>query len=235
MGKSSKYPAYAGGVVSVNGQQKASTYRNGNDIVTNYNMSDAEKRAYNYAQNSFADSLSRVNVFDADTQKNLQKQLDAYTANGQKLINNTYTPMLNNLKSDIAARFGNFDNSVFMDNLNNIESKRAESMSDLAQDVMAKRSDLINNELSQRYSYLSFLQDIQNQANSNMFNFINSSQQNSTSGNNYNAQAYAANQAAKNKWLDYAKLASGVLEKAGPYGYTSTLLTNYAKQSSQAK
>lgn len=219
MGKSSKYPGYSGGTISVNGQQKASTYKVGNNIVTNYNMSDAEKKAYDYAQNSFADSLSKVNVFDDDTKKNLQQQLNAYTANGQKIINNMYTPMLNNLKTDIASRFGNFDNSVFMDNLNNIEANRAESMSDLAQDVMAKRDDLINNELSQRYSYLNFLQDVQNQANSNMFNYVNASQQNSSLGNNYNAMAYANGQSAGNtSFNNYSNLIGKML---------STFLSRY--------
>ena len=65
-------------------------------------MSDAEKQAYDYAQKSFANSLSSVNVFDDETKKNLQSQLNAYTLDGQKLINNLYTPMLSNLKNDIA-------------------------------------------------------------------------------------------------------------------------------------
>lgn len=49
-------------------------------------MSDDERRAYEYAQKSFADSLSSVNVFDDATKQNLQSQLDAYTLNGQKLL-----------------------------------------------------------------------------------------------------------------------------------------------------
>lgn len=224
MGKSSsKYPSYSSGTVSINGQNKATTYKNGNSIVSNYNMSDAEKKAYDYAQNSFADSLARVNVFDDTTRKNLQSQLNAYTANGAKLINNIYTPMIDNLKTDIASRFGNFDNSIFMNNLNSIESNRSDSINSLAQDVLAKRSELVNDELAQRYTYLNFLQDVQNQANNNMFNFINSSQQNSASGNTYNAQAYAANQAASqaksNSIGAYANLASNVLSTfGGPYG-----------------
>ena len=80
--------------------------------------------------------------------------------------------MIDNLKSDIAARFGNFDNSVFLNNLNKIESKRSDSISSLAQDILAKKDELVNNELSNRYTYLSFLQDIQNQTNSNILNYI---------------------------------------------------------------
>lgn len=179
MGKSSKYPSYSSGSIYINGQNKATTSKNGNNIYTNYNMSEDERRAYEYAQKSFADSLSKVNVFDEDTKKNLQSQLEAYTLNGQKIINNIYEPMLDDLKTDVASRFGNFDNSVFMDNLNSIEENRAESINNLAQDVMAKRDELISNELAQRYTYLSFLQDIQNQMNSNILNYIGASQQNS--------------------------------------------------------
>ncbi|DAB23083.1 TPA: hypothetical protein CPT81_03020, partial [Candidatus Gastranaerophilales bacterium HUM_20] len=112
MGKSSKYPSYSTGTVTVNGNTVASTSKKGNTVTSNYNMTDAEKKIYDYAQNSLASSLPYVNVFDENTQKNINSQLNAYTANGQKLLNNIYTPMLKELKTDIASRFGNFDNSV---------------------------------------------------------------------------------------------------------------------------
>lgn len=218
MGKSSKYPSYSGGTINVNGSTKANTYKRGKNIVSDYNMSDYEKKAYDYAQKSFADSLANVNVFDTDTKKKLQSQLDAYTLNGQKMIDNVYSPMLENLKTDVASRFGNFDNSVFMDNLNSIESKRAESVSDLAQDVLAKQDELISNELAQRYTYLNFLQDVQNQMNANIMNYVGSSQANSSSGNSYNAQAYAANRSSGSTLGNYANLASKIAAPMGPYG-----------------
>ncbi len=230
MGKSSKYPSYSGGTISINGENKASTTQNGNTINSNYNMSDDERRAYEYAQKSFADSLSKINIFDDDTKKNLQSQLDAYTLNGQKIINDIYTPMLEDMKTDVASRFGNFDNSVFMDNLNEIETKRAESVNNLAQDVLAKRDELISNELAQRYTYLGFLQDIQNQMNSNILNYITGSQQNSSAGNNYNAQAYAANQSSNSTFSNYANLASGALSMMGPYGMAASAALQIAKQ-----
>ncbi len=230
MGKSSKYPSYSSGSIYINGQNKATTSKNGNTVTTNYNMSEDERRAYEYAQKSFADSLSKVNVFDEDTKKNLQSQLEAYTLNGQKIINNIYEPMLDDLKTDVASRFGNFDNSVFMDNLNSIEENRAESINNLAQDVMAKRDELISNELAQRYTYLGFLQDIQNQMNSNILNYIGASQQNSASGNSYNAQAYAANQSGSSTFGNYANLASGALSMMGPYGMAASAALQIAKQ-----
>ncbi len=207
MGKSSK-PAYSSGTVNVNGQTKATTYKKGNNVITDYNMSDVEKKAYDYAQKSFADSLSKVNVFDEDTKQNLQKQLNAYAQKGQKLIDDMYSPMLDNLKTDIASRFGNFDNSVFLDNLNSIESKRADSMSGLAQDILSQQSNLINQELARRYDYLGFLQDIQNQVNSNILGYSNLSQANSSSGTNYNLQT--RNKSASDLFGNYGKLAANM-------------------------
>lgn len=230
MGKKSKYPSYSTGTVKLNGQTKATTYKNGNNVISNYNMSDAEKRAYNYAQNSFANSLPNVNIFDENTRNNLQSELNAYTLNGQKLIDKMYSPMLNDLKTDIASRFGNFDNSVFLNNLNGIESNRADAINSLAQDVSAKRSELINNELSQRYSYLNFLQEIQNQMNSNAMNFINGSQSNSSSGNSYNAQAYTANQSSNSGLGGYMNLASNVLSNFGPYGAAASAALQIAQK-----
>lgn len=230
MGKSSKkYPKYSSGTVNVNGSTVASTYKKGNNIFSNYNMSDDEKRAYDYVQKSFADSLPSVNVFDENTKQNLQSQLDAYTLNGQKLINNIYSPMLSDLKNDVASRFGNLDNSVFMDNLNSIEANRAESINNLAQDVMSKRDELVSNELAQRYTYLNFLQDIQNQMNSNIMNYISGSQSNSSSGNSYNSQSYNASRSSGSTFGNYANLASGVLSTMGPYGMAASAALQIAK------
>lgn len=230
MGKKSKYPSYSTGTVNINGQTKATTYKKGNNVISNYNMSDAEKKAYDYAQNSFANSLPNVNIFDENTRNNLQSELNAYTLNGQKLVDKMYSPMLNSLKTDIASRFGNFDNSVFLNNLNGIEANRADAINSLAQDISAKRSELINNELSQRYNYLNFLQGIQEQMNSNAMNFINGSQANSNSGNSYNAQAYSANQTSRGGLGGYANLASSALSGFGPYGVAASTALQIAQK-----
>ena len=64
MGKSSSSaPSFQGGTININGQNRVNTYKKGNNVITDYNMSDAERDMYNYAQRSFADSLKSVNVF----------------------------------------------------------------------------------------------------------------------------------------------------------------------------
>ena len=78
------------------------------------------------------------------------------------------------------------NNSVFFDNLNSIEKNRANAISDLAQDIEAQRSDLFNNELSKRYNYLNFMNDLQNQITDNILNYLGVAQENSSSGTAYN-------------------------------------------------
>ena len=209
MGKTSSTPVqkYANGVVSVNGENKASQKKVGKTVYSNYNMSDAEKQIYDYSQNSFLQNLPNINVFSENTQKNLQDQLNAYTQTGLNTIQNYYNPMLSNLKTDIASRFGNFDNSVFLDKLNSIEANRANAMSDFAQDVTAKRNELINDELANRYKYLNFLNGIQNQYNSNILGYLNQAGNASASGT-YNSTKQTDN---SNDTMEYVKIAASVL------------------------
>lgn len=185
MGKSSK-PSYSAGTVSINGNAVASNAKKGNNVISNYSMSDIEKGIYDTAQQELLASLPKINVFSQATQNDINSQLEAYKNKGMQTINDTYNPLLENLKTDIASRFGNLNNSVFFDNLNSIEKNRANAISDLAQDIEAQRSDLFNNELSKRYNYLNFMNDLQNQITDNILNYLGVAQENSSSGTAYN-------------------------------------------------
>lgn len=207
MGKSSK-PSYTNGVVSINGNTVASQYKDGDTVYSNYNMSDAEKQIYDYAQNSFLENLPKINVFSEDTQKDMQNQLNAYTQKGLQTINDLYTPMLNDMKNDIASRFGNFDNSIFMNDLKEIESSRADAMNSLTQDILAKQDDIINEELNRRYNYLDLLNNVQNQTVGNVLSYLQQAASNSNSGNAYNNNQSSYN--SGNSLGDYAKLAASI-------------------------
>ena len=233
MGKTST-PQYSMGVVNVNGEQKASHYKKGNTVYSDYNMSDTEKKIYDYAQNSFLENLSGINVFSADTQKNLQNQLNAYTQKGLDTINSYYSPMLSELKTDIASRFGNFDNSSFMDKLSAIESNRANAMNSLTQDILAKQNELINDELSKRYNYLNFLNNVQNQSTSNILGYLQQAANNSASGTSFNQQLANIQNAQNATTQGYANTASTLLASSGnPYGIAAAaalkLASNYMK------
>lgn len=188
-------PSYVSGNYKVNGKTKASTEKVGGTVYGNYNMNKNEKAAYDYAQKTLAEVLPQVNTFSDETLKGLQSQLNAYQNQGQKTINNIYTPLLNNLKNDIASRFGNVDNSMFLDKLSSIENSRADAVAQLAQNLILQRNELINNELSNRYNLINLLNGIQNQYNANALNAISSALSMSNSGN---SQQQAANSSGLN-------------------------------------
>ena len=45
MGKySSSAPAFSGGTININGENRVKTYKRGNNVISDYNMSDMEKQ-----------------------------------------------------------------------------------------------------------------------------------------------------------------------------------------------
>ena len=179
--KSKKYPEYSTGSISVNGNTVATTKRDkdNNVVSSSYNMSATEKK-----------------IYDSITDQNRQEwnnQLEAIKTKGMEQIDSIYKPIETNLKNDIASRFGNFDNSVFMDNLNTITDKKTKAVSDLSNNLVSVQSQLYNEELSNRISTLSFLNNLNSVMNNNILNFTNAAMSNSSSGNSYNNAAYNAN------------------------------------------
>ncbi len=157
------------GSVNVSGGPMA-TYNKGN---TNYSLSPDQQKAFEYAQKTFADGLQSINVFSPETQKQLNEQLNAYKQNALNELNMLYSPMLKSVREDSARRFGNLDNSVFLDNLKGVEDSRANALSSLVQNVTAKQNELISDELQNRYDYLNFINAYQNQVLNNALGFSN--------------------------------------------------------------
>lgn len=190
MGKTSKttsssIPTNTSSTFSINGTPLVSTTISDGNIYSNYNLSKTQQSINDYVDNSLLDGLANVNTFSPETIQNLNDQLSAYTNSGIKTINNTYTPMIQNLENDIASRFGNFDNSIFMDNLNQIETKRSDAISDFAQNVEAKKNELIDDQLDNQYKFLSFLTDYQNQSFQNMLDAARLNLSNMSANNSY--------------------------------------------------
>lgn len=171
--KTNEQPIYdVSSDIYVNGNKKASASSGFGGSSVSYEMDPYEKLTYDYTGKAFYDSLPNVNVFSEETLNNLNKEVEAYLNKGTKTINSTYVPMIMQTQNDIARRFGNTDNSIFLDKLKDIESMRASAVSELADSVESKRSELVNNELNNRYDYLNFLNSIQNQIYSNMLSML---------------------------------------------------------------
>ena len=191
MGKSSKYPNYATGSVTINGKTVATTTKDKNGTISsNYNMTGTEKNMYNNIQKNLNSSISNLfNITDAN-KKEWNEQLNTYKQQGIDEINNIYTPMETNLKNDIASRFGNLDNSIFLDKLSNITDNKAKAVSNLSDNLLLKQDQLYSTEIQNRINYISLLSSLESGMTNKMFSYINQARQNTESGNNYNSQAY---------------------------------------------
>lgn len=226
MSKKSKYPSYSSGSITVNGKEVASTRKSGNKIDSSYNMTDAEKSIYDGIQSNLASSLENLYSISDEKQEQWNNELDAYKNAGLKQINEIYTPMVNDLRDNIASRFGNLDNSVFMDNLDTITDKQAQAVSDFSNDLLNKQSELYSSEIANRLSFISLLGNLNSAMNSNMMNYMQMALSNSASGNNYNNQAYQASNANSG----FLNSAIGAVGKLG-----STALSYYTKGGTAAK
>lgn len=195
MGKKSKAPAFSGGNVVVNGQTKAYTQKVGNDVVSNYNMSDVEKNIYDSVLDNMDSSLSNLFEISSPQRQEWNNRLNAMKQEGISNINDIYTPMENNLKNDIASRFGNLDNSSFLNNLKKITDNKSKAVAQLSNDLALMQNDLYTNELQNRINTISFLSGLNTSFNDNMLNYMGLANQNSSVGNSYNQMAYNNNMA----------------------------------------
>lgn len=195
MGKKSKYPEYSSGSITVNGNTVATTKRdkNNNIVDSNYNMSKIEKNIYDKVQGGIYSNLTGLLDVSDEKRTEWNNQLNAIKNQGIAQINDIYTPMETNLRNDIASRFGNLDNSIFMDNLNKITDKKAKAISDLSESLVSAESQLYADELNNKVSMISFLNNLNSVMNNNILNFTNAANSNAASGNSYNKDAYNAN------------------------------------------
>lgn len=201
MGKKSKYPSYSSGSITVNGQTVATNKRDSqNNIVdSSYNMSEKEKEIYDSVQDNLMSSLGNLFSISDEKREEWGNQLDAYKNQGIKEINDIFTPMETDLKNDISSRFGNLNNSIFLDQLDNITDKKAQATAQLSENITALQSDLYNQELTNRLNLISFLNGLYSGFNNNILNYIQAANANAGAGNSYNNAAYNASN--QNSWL----------------------------------
>src|SRR5574344_153133 len=215
------YPTYTNSALGINGIPTASSTMSNGTLSTNYTMTDAQKAVYNYAQQALASILPQLNTLFPEVQNSMNSQINSYIQNGINDINNIYTPMITSLENDVASRFGNLDNSVFLDKLSGIESNRSNAINSFAQDILSKKNSLENDQLNRQYTYANLLDGLQNEYYNNALSALNLAINSSTSANNYNSNLYNSlyKQALANSSNN--SIASSLANALGLYSTTS--------------
>lgn len=205
MGKKTKYPAYSGGSVTINGKTKASSRKVGDTVTSNYNMSDTEKNIYDSVLNNMDSSLANLFKISEPQRQAWNEQLDAIRQQGIDNIESIYTPMQNSLKNDIASRFGNLDNSTFLNNLKKITNNKANAVAQLSNNLALTQNDLYQNELTNRMNVINFLNGLNTSFNNNMLGYMGLANQNASAGNSYNQMAYNNQNNLLNQYMNLQK------------------------------
>lgn len=211
MSKKSKYPSYSAGAVTINGKNVASVSKKKNKVTSSYNMGDTEQSIYAGIQDNLNSSLKNLYSISDEKQQQWNDEIGAYRRAGIKEIDSIYTPMVNNLRDNIASRFGNLDNSVFMDNLNSITDKQAQAVSDLSDSLLTKQDEMYTTELKNRMNYITLLSNLNTAMNNNMLSYMQMAQGNSQSGNNYNSNAHKGSSSDNSLYSTLGNLGSTFL------------------------
>lgn len=220
MSKTTKYPSYSGGTVSINGYNVANTSKSDNSVDSNYNMDKTQKKIYNSIQNNMAGVLDNLLTISDPQRQEWNNQLSALKNVGLSNIDSIYTPLQNNLKNDIASRFGNLDNSVFLDKLNTITGNKSQAVADLSNNLAIMQNDLYNQEIQNRINILSLLDSLNNSIHGNILSYLGLANQNANSGNQYNQAKYQATASQSSPLGQIAKLGATALATyyGGPAG-----------------
>lgn len=175
-----------------NGTPMSTVRRDGDSVTLSYNMTPTQAETYEFSEKEVLENLPNINTFLPETLNAFSKELEAYQNAGLKTINNTYKSDETELKNNIASRFGNIDNSSFLEGLEKINNTKADSVAKLAENIAIKNSELFDDELQRRYNYLNLLLDYQNNQYANAISALGLSQDslklNNSSSNNYNNQ-----------------------------------------------
>lgn len=204
-------PAYSGGSVRINGNNIATVRKEGDNFVSDYNMSKIEKKIFDSVQSGLSDALENLFTVSDPQRQEWQKQLNTMQDTGLQNLNSIYGALQNSLKNDIASRFGNLDNSIFMDKLSSITDNKSKAVADLVNNLTLASNNLYNQEIQRRINTISLLNGLNNSINNNILSYLAIPSQNANSGNQFNkSQQSSNNQLGFDQMLSAAMFATSL-------------------------
>ena len=206
------YPEYqfVPTTVTANGETLARQYKDAfGNVVTDVSLPKESLARKNKLQNLLNQYEDSINIFSPELTSQMESIANAKKKSALDDFQAIYEPAARSAREDYFARLGTLDSTAYMDRYNALEGTRAKAYADIENDYIANLDTLKNNELSQRYAYLNYLQNglnSINNLNNSYLNTINSLSSNYTNNyNNYLGRMYS-NQTNNNTfdWLGSA-------------------------------
>lgn len=207
--KAPSAPAFQGSQYQINGQTKSSTYKQGDNIITNSTLTPQETQSYNYLQGQLP-ALYRK----ATTPTDFSAYTKAYTNNQKSAVNRDYTEGLRTLNNQLYSS-GQLGGSQALDRLRPVQDAYLQSMQDIEAKAPTYANDLLNAEIARNTAMLGTAVDGINGFYNTGNTFNNNAVSLSTTGNNWAQTNYG------NAMADYnAKKRNGL---SNAFGYINPL------------
>lgn len=172
-------------IIKSNGRTLAAQYIDPftNMLVTQIDEPQESNDAKNQLKQQISKGLANINTFSPDMLKEFEKSAEAKKQKAIEEYEAEYEPKYRANMEDFFARLGTLDSTAYLDSVNSLESGRRKAYSDIARDYVADIDTMKQNELNNRYAYLSYLQNALDNTTSSYDNYFSSLL---SSGSNYN-------------------------------------------------
>ncbi len=163
-------------VIKSNGRTLAAQYIDPftNMLVTQIDEPEESNEAKNKLKQQISEGLSNINTFSPDLLKQFEKTAEAKKQKAIDEYEAEYEPKYRANMEDFFSRLGTLDSTAYLDSINSLESGRRRAYSDIARDYVADIDTMKQNELQNRYAYLSYLQNALNGTSSSSDSYLNS-------------------------------------------------------------
>lgn len=215
--KQPEQPAFQGSQYKFGNNLMSSTYKNGNDIVTQWNPTGQEQQTYNTLQDKLPSLYDK-----ATTSQDFTPYVNAYTQNQKDAVNRDYNDSMRLLKANFASD-GIMGSSEGLDKLKPLQDSYNQSMQSIEANAPTYANELRNNDLAYNSSLLG--------------NAVNGLNQFYNTGNTFNSDAQGLSQFGNNDAnTKYQNAMSGYLQnkminqqsKNSMWGNISNALTTAA-------
>lgn len=163
MGKNSSTPAPAAApeftpsIVRYGGVDISKTYKDASgNVITEYLQSEEDKALNEWRKNKISELEPQINVFSDDLQNSWKEIANANKNKSLEEFNALWEPITRMTREDLWAR-GLGNSSIASDTQYNQDKIKSKAIESIANDYVAELQELQNNELSNRYLYLNYL------------------------------------------------------------------------------
>lgn len=196
MGKNNSTPAppaapeFSPSIVRYGGVDISKSYKDASgNVITEYLESPEEKALKKWRQEQVSQFEPQINVFSPELQKTWDDIASSRKTQSMDQFNSLWDPVSRKTREDLWSR-GLGNSSIAADTQRNQDQIKAKALEDIANKYVADKQNLQNNELSNRYMYLNYLNGGLENMTQDAFSAMTSGLLNSNSANNNNTEIW---------------------------------------------